>query len=186
MTEFRVPLPFPCVEPRRLSPLTDPFRLEEDGRRAVLYLPEGSIVNLSSLYGLPSSRENTVEPYLKLEWTLPEHGPKVALFWNGDGTYDGWEFGTNFPAVEPRKATKATKAMSVGLEGGATWVHPDAAWAALDKLMPDSRAEDFDTDWYYLRSAVSLVSHIGTHPAGTESIVQQVRLYRRRLKERRT
>jgi len=179
VTEYRIPLPFRCDEPRRLAPLTDPLRLEEDGRLAVVYLPEGSLVNLSSLYGTHAST-----PYLKLEWTLPDHGPKVALFWLADGTYDGWEFGTNFPPVEPRKATKATKAMNVGLEGGATWVHPDAAWAALEKLMPDSHAEDFDTDWYYLRSAVSLVSHIGTHPAGTESVLKQVRLYRRRLKER--
>ena len=79
---------------------------------------------------------------------------------------------------------KPKRALNIVLNGGATWVHPDAAWAALEKFMPDSHAEGFDPDWYYLRSAVSLVSHIGTHPAGTESIVQQVRLYRRRLKER--
>jgi hypothetical protein len=75
-----------------------------------------------------------------------------------------------------------TKPPNVRLDGRATWVHPDAAWAALDKLMPDSHAEGFDADWYYLRSAVSLLDHIARHPAGTECILKQIRQYRRLLK----
>jgi hypothetical protein len=98
--EFRIPLPFRCDEPRRLAPLTDPFRLEEDGHLAVVYLPEGSLVTLSSLYGTHVST-----PYLKLEWTLPTDGRQVAFFWLADGTYDGWEFGTNNLPEEPEKAT---------------------------------------------------------------------------------
>lgn len=108
MIEFRIPLPFRCDEPRRLPPLTDPFRLEDDGRLAVLYLPEGSIVRLASFYGAASSRA-LPDPYLSLEWTLPEHGAQSTLYWNGDGTYDGWCWGTNNPPDEPRKRPKARK-----------------------------------------------------------------------------
>lgn len=77
------------------------------------------------------------------------------------------------------------KPKNVRLDGGATWVHPDAAWAALEKFIPDSHAEGLDTDWYYLRSAVSLLDHIARHPAGTEVIIKQVRQYRRSLKEQK-
>lgn len=79
---------------------------------------------------------------------------------------------------------KPLLARNVMLDGNATWVHPDAAWGALERLMPDPHSNGFDTDWYYLRSAVSLVSRIGTHPAGTETIIKQVRQYRKRIKER--
>jgi hypothetical protein len=108
MTEFRIPLPFRCDEPRRVSPLTDPFRLEDDGRLAVLYLPEGSIVRLASFYGAATSRP-VPDPYLSLEWTLPEHGPQSTLYWNGDGTYDGWCWGSNNPPDEPRKRPRKAR-----------------------------------------------------------------------------
>jgi len=103
VTEFRILLPFPCEEPRSVPPLTDPFRLEEDGRLAVLYLPEGSTVRLIAHYGLPSSHD-TPDPYLALEWTLPEHGAQSTLYWNGDGVSDGWDWGSNNPPDEPEKA----------------------------------------------------------------------------------
>lgn len=106
MTEFRIPLPFACEEPRSVPPLTDPFRLEDDGRLAVLYLPEGSTVRLVAHYGLPSSHD-TPDPYLALEWTLPEHGAQSTLYWNGDGVSDGWDWGSNNPPDEPKKE-KAT------------------------------------------------------------------------------
>jgi len=110
VTEFRIPLPFPCEEPRRVPPLTDPFRLEDDGRLAVLYLPEGSIVRLTASYGLPSSREVPSDPYLALEWTFPDHGIRGTLYWSGDGTYDGWDWGTNNPPAEPRKRPRKARA----------------------------------------------------------------------------
>lgn len=84
------------------------------------------------------------------------------------------------PVPEP-----APRAKNVLLDGGATWVHPDAALAALERLMPDPPLRlggTFDTDWYYLRAAVSLLDHIARHPAGTEAVVKQVRQYRRRIK----
>lgn len=108
MIEFRVPLPFRCDEPRLIVPFTDPFRLEDDGRLAVLYLPEGSIVRLTASYGLPSSL-TVPDPYLALEWTFPNHGMRGTLYWHGDGTYDGWDWGTNNPPDEPRKRPKARK-----------------------------------------------------------------------------
>jgi len=111
VTEFRILLPFPCEEPRRVPPLTDPFRLEEDGRLAVLYLPEGSIVRLIAHYGLPSSHD-TPDPYLALEWTLPEHGAQSTLYWNGDGVSDGWDWGSNNPPAEPEKAKRIPSAPS--------------------------------------------------------------------------
>ena len=106
MTEFRIPLPFPCEEPRRVPPLTDPFRLEEEGRLAVLYLPEGSTARLVIHYGLPSSHD-TPDPYLALEWTLPEHGAQSTLYWNGDGVSDGWDWGSNNPPDEPKKEKRS-------------------------------------------------------------------------------
>jgi hypothetical protein len=101
MTEFRLPLPFQCDAPRTPH-LTKPFRLEEDGRLAVLSLPEGSIVRLIQTYGLHPTHL-APEPALTLEWTLPNNGLQATLYWNGDGTYDGWDVGTNNPPDEPEK-----------------------------------------------------------------------------------
>lgn len=69
----------------------------------------------------------------------------------------------------------------VRLDGGASWAHPDVLGEALDALRPPEDDPKL-SDWYYLRDAVDLIWHIAEHPAGTESIVAQVRQYRRRIK----
>jgi hypothetical protein len=76
----------------------------------------------------------------------------------------------------------------VRLDGGALWVHPACLREALDALKPpgvgvfSKTTPPEVTAWYNLREAVGLVEHIATHPAGTESIIAQVRQYRRRIK----
>lgn len=65
----------------------------------------------------------------------------------------------------------------VKLGDGSQWVHPDAAQEALDGLWP--LGEKPDPRWYTLREALSCLGHIARHPAGTEAILRQVRLYRR-------
>lgn len=68
----------------------------------------------------------------------------------------------------------------VKLADGAQWVHPDAAQEALDGLWPSG--DVVDLRWYVVREAVSLLDHIARHPAGTEDILRQVRLYRRAVR----
>ncbi len=76
----------------------------------------------------------------------------------------------------------------VRLNDGASWVHPACLWEALDALKPPGVGVLSETTppevsaWFTLREAVGLVEHIATHPAGTESIIAQVRQYRRRIK----
>ena len=66
----------------------------------------------------------------------------------------------------------------VTLSGGASWPHPDAVSAAFEAVKPDVMT----ADWYLLREVVSLLDHLGRHPAGTGSTVAQVRQYRRALR----
>lgn len=80
------------------------------------------------------------------------------------------------PAAKPRR-------LRVPLDGNASWPHPDRLAGALERLMPASHLEGFDTEWFHLRSAVELIEHIARHPAGTESIIKQLRQYRRELKK---
>ena len=68
------------------------------------------------------------------------------------------------------------------LAGNAVWVHPSAARAALDKLMPSGFLGPIDPAWYHLRAAVSLIEHIARHPAGTEALLLEIREYRRLVK----
>ena len=101
---FRIPLPIRCDEPRAPSALTGPFRLEEDGRAATLELPEGTFVRVIQLY---TGGEN--EPHVAVQWTLPNHGAESSLYWNGDGSYDGWDWGSNCPPDEPERVKQSAK-----------------------------------------------------------------------------
>lgn len=119
---LRIPLPFRVDVPRPLGEATDTIRLEEGGTVAVLTVAEGSTATLAATYGFTRSPDAVAagvpdmpEPYLRLEWLLPQGntpravrgGSRFALYWHGDGAYDGWEWGSNNPPAEPEKRTKA-------------------------------------------------------------------------------
>ncbi len=76
----------------------------------------------------------------------------------------------------------------VRLDDGASWVHPACLQEALDALKPPGVGVLWEKTppevlaWFTVREAVGMIEHIATHPAGTESILAQVRQYRRRIK----
>jgi NADPH:quinone reductase-like Zn-dependent oxidoreductase len=72
---------------------------------------------------------------------------------------------------------------SITLSGGASWTDPagcaDAAWTA--RYHPERLTKE---QAMALTEAVSTLHHILYHPAGTESVVRQVREARRVIRQR--
>lgn len=130
---LRIPLPFRVDPPRPLGTATDAFRLEDYGTPiAVLTVAEGTAASLTLTYGLPSNPESAVPsevPYMRLEWTLPagkwsasrgpegfSSGSRFSLYWNGDGSYDGWDWSSNNPpdeSDEPKKRKRRKRKPAV-------------------------------------------------------------------------
>lgn len=117
---LRIPLPFRVDPPRPLGTATDTISLEDYGTPiAVLTVAEGTAASLTLTYGLPSGPE---VPYMRLEWTLPAgkwsasrgpegfaSGSRFSLYWNGDGSYDGWDWSSNNPPDESNEPEKRPK-----------------------------------------------------------------------------
>lgn len=79
--------------------------MSEDGMSVTVEVPEGTVVTLKQMYGSPSSFEGTPDPYVALDFTLPD-GASATLYWNGDGSFDGWDWGSNLHADEPERRPK--------------------------------------------------------------------------------
>ena len=98
----RVLLPFRC-DPHGLK--MGNATMSEDGMSVTVEVPEGTVVTLKQMYGSPSSFEGTPDPYVALDFTLAG-GASATLYWNGDGSFDGWDWGSNLPADEPERSPK--------------------------------------------------------------------------------
>jgi hypothetical protein len=141
----RVLLPFQC-DPHGLK--MGNATMSEDGMSVTVEVPEGTVVTLKQMYGSPSSFEGTPDPYVALDFTLAG-GASATLYWNGDGSFDGWDWGSNLPADEPeRRPKKATyeldapasstyveSSLARAVENGEAWsVYPEEAKALLAEL----------------------------------------------------
>jgi hypothetical protein len=101
--------------------VTDTLELVDAGTVAALTVAEGTAASLTLTYGDTRSPEAvaagvpaTLDPYVRLEWTLPagnvtraRQGSRFAVYWNGDGSYDGWDWSSDNPPDEPEKRPKA-------------------------------------------------------------------------------
>ena len=80
----RVPLPFRCQPSAPIMGIS----LAEDGLSALVTAPVDAIITLKQTYGASPSLTSP-DPYLALH--LKVDATSLTLFWNGDGTFDGWD-----------------------------------------------------------------------------------------------
>jgi hypothetical protein len=82
-----------------------------------------------------------------------------------------------------RPAPRRGRAGRLDLAGGATWPDPEAVEDLRWRLRYDPAAVT-ERDCAAAAEIIATYVHILTHPAGTESVIRQVRQARRVLRER--